>query len=101
MEMSAGKIGESFENLLLSQASRLRLTRKFSIGNFRWFFNGVMIKNTKNPPPFTLDIIQFVRTVGDCSCQISRLPNWHRLSLRWKVVESRPIPILCPRWQGY
>jgi hypothetical protein len=47
--MSAGKIGELFENLLLSQASRLRLTRKFSIGNFRWFFNGVIVKNVETP----------------------------------------------------
>jgi hypothetical protein len=41
--MSAGKIGEPLELPLLSQASRLRLTRKFSIGNFRWFFNGDMV----------------------------------------------------------
>jgi hypothetical protein len=43
MEMSAGKIGELLEIPLLSQASRLRLTRKMSIGNFRWFFNGDMV----------------------------------------------------------
>jgi hypothetical protein len=62
MKMSAGKIGETLENPLLSQASRLRLTRKFSIGNFRWFFNGVMIKNTEIPPPITLDIIITVQS---------------------------------------
>jgi hypothetical protein len=51
MEMSAGKFGEAVENPLLSQASRLRWIRNFSIGNFRWFFNGVIDKNTENPPP--------------------------------------------------
>jgi hypothetical protein len=50
MEMSAGKIGETLEKPLLSQASRLRLTRKISIGNFLWFFNGVISKNTEKSP---------------------------------------------------
>jgi hypothetical protein len=46
-------MGEFLENPLLSQASRLRWIRKFSIGNFRRFFNAVMNKNTKFFPRFT------------------------------------------------
>src|SRR5690349_11084239 len=42
--MSAGKFGKAVETPLLSQAFRLRWNRNFSIGNFRWFFNGDMNK---------------------------------------------------------
>src|SRR5258708_33703974 len=101
MELSAGKFGETVENPLLSQASRLRLTRKFSIGNFRWFFNGDMNENTKNRPARYLDIIQFTRNTGESSCRISRQPNWDRSSTRWKAVEARPIPIPWTMWQEY
>jgi hypothetical protein len=51
--MSAGKIGDTVENPLLSQASQLRRIRNFSIGNFPWFFNGDMSKKFTNLPPVT------------------------------------------------
>jgi hypothetical protein len=66
MEMSAGKIGEAVENPLLSQASRLRWIRNFSIGNSRWFFNAVMDKNTENPPAAESVIMVDRRDTGDC-----------------------------------
>jgi|HubBroStandDraft_6_1064221.scaffolds.fasta_scaffold15715_5 hypothetical protein len=43
--MAVGKMGETVENPLLSQASGLRWIRNFSIGNSQWFFNGDMSKN--------------------------------------------------------
>jgi hypothetical protein len=81
MKMTAGKIGETLENPLLSQASRLRFTRKFSIGNFRWFFNGVMIKNIEIPPPITLDIIITVQS------KCSRPKYWRPLMPDQQIAE--------------